>query len=55
MDELIESGTLDDFTTDKTALDRELEALTSASQVDAELARLKGELGTGAKQKELEQ
>jgi phage shock protein A len=54
MDELIESGTLDDFTSDKTALDRELEALTSASKVDEELARLKGELGTGEKQKELE-
>src|ERR671937_548535 len=34
MDELIESGTLEDFTTDKTALDRELEQLSSASQVD---------------------
>jgi phage shock protein A len=53
MDELIESGTLEDFTTDKTALDRELEALTSASQVDQELARLKGELGTGEAKKEI--
>src|ERR671937_255921 len=34
MDELISSGDLEDFTTDKTALDRELEQLSSASQVD---------------------
>ena len=40
MDELIESGTLEDFTTDKTALDRELEGLTQTSQVDAELAKM---------------
>lgn len=55
MDELIASGTLEDVTSDKTQLDRELEQLTSQSQVDAELARLKGELGAGEKQKELEQ
>ena len=55
MDELIASGTLEDFTSDKTQLDRELEQLTSASQVDAELERLKAEIGSGAPQKELEQ
>ena len=55
MDELIESGTLEDFTSDKTQLDRELEQLTSASQVDAELERLRAEVGPGAPQKELEQ
>src|SRR5918994_706326 len=55
MDELIESGTLEDFTTDKTALDRELEALTSSTQVDSELERIKAELGAGEKPKELEQ
>jgi phage shock protein A len=55
MDELIASGTLEDFTSDKTQLDRELEQLTSQSQVDSELARLKGELGAGAERKELEQ
>jgi phage shock protein A len=54
MDELIAAGTLEDFTSDKTALDRELEALTTASDVDAELARLKGELGSGEQRKELE-
>jgi phage shock protein A len=55
MDELIESGTLEDFTSDKTQLDRELEALSSQSQVDSDLARLKAEVGAGAPQKEIEQ
>ena len=55
MDELIESGTLEDFTSDKTALDRELEQLSSQSQVDADLARLKAEIGAGEPQKELNQ
>ena len=54
MDELIAAGTLEDFTSDKSALDRELEALTTASDVDAELTRLKGELGAGDQRKELE-
>jgi phage shock protein A len=53
VDELIEAGTLEDFTSDKTQLDRELEALSAGSQVDEELARLKGELGAGEPQKEL--
>jgi phage shock protein A len=55
VDELIEAGTLEDFTSDKTQLDRELEALASSSQVDAELEKLKAEVGAGEKQKELEQ
>jgi phage shock protein A len=54
MDELIASGTLEDFTSNKTQLDRELEALSSQSQVDADLARLKAEVGAGEQQKELE-
>ena len=53
MDELIASGTLEDFTSDKTQLDRELEQISSQSEVDSELARLKGELGAGAERKEL--
>ena len=48
-------GTLEDFTSDKTQLDRELEAIASTSQVDAELEKLKAEVGAGAPQKELEQ
>ena len=55
MDELIASGTLEDFTSDKTQLDRELEALSSQSQVDSDLARLKAEVGAGEPQKEIEQ
>lgn len=54
MDELIESGTLEDFTSDTTKLDRELDQISSQSQVDSELARLKGELGAGAPRKEIE-
>jgi phage shock protein A len=56
IEELVESGTLEDFTAgDQTALDRELAQLQTSSQVDQELARLKGEIGAGAQQKELEQ
>ena len=55
VEELIEAGTLEDFTSDKTQLDRELEALASSSQVDAELEKMKAEVGAGEKQKELEQ
>jgi phage shock protein A len=55
IEELVESGTLEDFTAgDKTALDRELEQLQAGSQVEQELAKLKGEVGKGETQKELE-
>jgi phage shock protein A len=55
VEELVAAGTLEDFTSDQTQLDRELAQLSSSSQVDQDLARLKGELGTGEQQKELEQ
>jgi phage shock protein A len=57
IDELVESGSLDDFTSDKTQLDRELAQIASQSQVDQELAKMKSELGTGSEEekKELEQ
>ena len=56
VDELIEAGTLEDFTAgDQTALDRELAAISADRQVDAELERLRAEVGAGASQKELEQ
>ena len=55
IEELTAAGTLEDFTSDKTQLDRELEALTSSSQVDSELERLKAELDAGEKPKELDQ
>jgi len=54
VDELVEAGTLEDLTSDKSALERELDQLSASSQVDAELERLKAELGAGAPAKELE-
>jgi phage shock protein A len=55
IEELTAAGTLEDFTSDKTQLDRELEQMTSQSQVEAELEEMKKEVGTGAGQKQLEQ
>jgi phage shock protein A len=54
VDELVDSGTLEDYTSSGTELDRELSQISAKSQVDADLERLKGELGAGGKQKELE-
>ena len=54
IDELVESGALEDFTSDQTALDRELASISSQGQVDSELEKMKAELGSGDKQKELE-
>jgi phage shock protein A len=53
IDELVESGALEDFTSDQTQLDRELAQIASQSQVDSELEKMKAELGSGTK-KELE-
>ena len=48
IDELIESGALTDLTGDgRDDIDRELEALTASSGVEAELAKMKTELGPG--------
>src|ERR1051326_2575375 len=47
-DELIASGTLEDFTSNQTQLDRELSQMASKTQVDSELAKMKQELGAGA-------
>src|SRR5918911_924533 len=55
IDELTAAGTLDDLTSTSDALDRELAQLSAGKQVDDELARMKAELGSGEKQKELEQ
>ena len=57
IDELVESGSLDDVTSDRTQLDRELSQIASQSQVDQELAKMKAELGQGSEEekKELEQ
>src|SRR5918992_4039301 len=56
VEELIEAGALEDFTTgDQSQLDRELAQISAGQQVDAELERLKAEVGAGAGKKELEQ
>ena len=57
IEELVDSGALEDFTSgDQTKLDRELAQISSQSQVDDELAKMKAELGSGAggEKKELE-
>ena len=54
IDELTSSGALEDFTAgDQTQLDRELAQITSSSQVDDELAKLKAEVGSADPQKEI--
>jgi phage shock protein A len=54
IDELTSSGALEDLTAgDQTQLDRELAQVTSANQVDDELAKLKAEVGSGQPQKEI--
>ena len=46
IDELVDSGALEDFTTGgQTDLDRQLAQLSSQSQVDTELAAMQAELG----------
>jgi phage shock protein A len=56
VEELIEAGTLEDFTAgDQSQLDRELAQIAAGQQVDAELEKLKAEVAAGAGQKELEQ
>lgn len=54
VDELVASGTLEDFTSDQSQLDRELAQIASQSQVDSELEKMKSELGSGKKKKEIE-
>ncbi len=54
VEELIEAGTLEDFTGgDRTQLDREPEQIQATNQVDRELERLRAEVGPGEK-KEIE-
>jgi phage shock protein A len=55
IEELTAAGTLEDFTAGgQTELDRELAQLASQSQVDSELEKMKTEIGSGEKKKELE-
>src|SRR2546423_3329962 len=54
IEELTAAGTLEDFTSGgQTQLDRELAQLSSQSQVDSDMARLKAEVGPGEQPKEL--
>jgi phage shock protein A len=56
VDELEQAGAFEDLTQlgeGKDDIDRQLEQLTSSSQVDSELAQLKGEIGGGEGSKEL--
>jgi phage shock protein A len=54
IDELTTSGALEDFTAgDQTQLDRELSQISSSSQVEDELAKLKAEVGGGDGQKQI--
>ena len=54
IDELTSSGALEDFTAgDQTQLDRELAQISSSSQVEDELAKLKAEVGSGEAPKEI--
>ena len=46
LDELVEAGTLEDFTT-SSVLDRELAQLDARALVESDLARLQGEVGGG--------
>lgn len=48
IDELLESGALTDVTDGRDSIDRELEQLSLSGGVDAELERLRGEIGAGA-------
>jgi phage shock protein A len=55
VDELVASGTLEDYTSTSTELDRELAKVSASQQVDEDLARMKAEVGSGEQQKELEE
>jgi len=50
IDELVQTGGLEDLTSDQTQLDRELAQVASQHQVDQELAKLKAEVGPGSDQ-----
>ena len=54
VNELVDTGALDDLTSAPSSdLDRQIASLTAGSQVDAELAKMKAELGTSAPAGEL--
>ena len=53
VEELTESGALQDYTAQGDDIDRQLAAISQGGQVDDELAKLKAELGQGEEKKEL--
>jgi phage shock protein A len=54
IEELTAAGALEDFSDSRTQLDRELAEVSTTSQVDDELAKLKAEVGAGEQAKEIE-
>ena len=54
IDELTKAGALEDFTSSGDDIDRQLREIQQTGQVDAELEKLKAELGTGSAPKALE-
>jgi phage shock protein A len=54
VEELVEAGTLEDFTTGGDQIDRELAQLSSSTQVDSELEKMKAELAAGGEKKGIE-
>jgi phage shock protein A len=54
VEELVEAGTLEDFTTGGDQIDRELAQLSSSTQVDSELEKMKAELAAGGEKREIE-
>ncbi len=54
LDELVEAGTLEDFT-EMSTLDRELEKIDMGELVEADMARLRGELQPAGAARELEE
>jgi phage shock protein A len=54
VEELVEAGTLEDFTTGGDQLDRELAQMASSAQVDQELEKMKAELTAGGERKEIQ-
>jgi phage shock protein A len=55
VDELVAAGTLEDMTSDQTQIDRELAQIGASSQVEADLARLKGELEPARERRQIEE
>ena len=55
LDELVEAGTLEDFTGSSSTLDRELEKIDMSQLVEADMTRLRGELQTGGSPRQLEE